>query len=167
MNIHVEKILAIALILIIAGCSEQKENKEPAHPYVGMPTYAVTGSVVKGPADSASLALYAIDDKGERVGAAIHTATTDSQGNWSLAAPSGVVPLLIVASGGSFVDESDTNPDATEKRKITLEAGDELYGILPAGSQTASVTFTTHVLYQQIKRYCRRYFCRGIFNKAR
>jgi len=143
-------ILLLIAMLLLAACSL---DENLANHSENIKTHKVSGSVVKGPVSNSSIKLYALNEKGEKTGSAIQQATTDANGNWNLTTTISSQALLIEASGGFFVDESDPEPDISKKRKITLNASEVLYGILPGNSSNAVVTFTTHALYLQLKNY--------------
>ena len=143
MNVLTPKLLTtlIACTALLSGCF----NVEPE-------TVNVSGKVTKGPMAGATVSLYNVDNAGAANGAAVASTTTDANGDWTVSVPAGSGLLLVQASGGSYVDESDPEPDTAKKRTIQLSAGDMLEGILPAGGSTTSVTAVTSALVAQARR---------------
>jgi len=104
------------------------------------------GGATKGPISAATIDVYALDSWGNKTGISLGSTTTDNSGGWVLPISATPDVLLIEASGGSFIDESDPEPDFTKKRIITLESDEVLQSLLAPGSSTASITSLTHAL---------------------
>jgi len=151
-------IMAFALILTACGgggggdSSDSVAAQLPSNstsnppPATGNDT-TVTGSVTKGPVSGSTLELFEIDTFGQSVGAAVATGTTTEDGNFSITVPANSGTLLVVASGGSFIDESDQEPDVALKRRVQLAAGESFLSLLPQGQTAVAVTpFTTALI---------------------
>ena len=150
----------MAFTLILAACgggggggsSDGVATPAPSNPTTNPPpvsgnTTTVTGSVTKGPVSGSVLELFEIDTFGQPVGAAVATGTTTVDGNFSISVPANSGTLLVVASGGSFIDESDQEPDAALKRRIQLAANESFLSLLPQGQTAVAVTpFTTALI---------------------
>jgi hypothetical protein len=107
----------------------------------------VTGSVTKGPVSGSTLELFEINTFGQSVGTAVATGTTTEDGNFSISVPANSGTLLVVASGGSFIDESDQEPDVALKRRVQLASGESFLSLLPQGQTAVAVTpFTTALI---------------------
>ncbi|MFT6642969.1 MAG: hypothetical protein ACJAX5_000593 [Patiriisocius sp.] len=151
-------IMAFALILTACGggggggnsdsvgaplASNPVSNPPPA---TGNDT-TVTGSVTKGPVSGSTLELFEINTFGLSVGTAVATGTTTEDGNFSISVPANSGTLLVVASGGSFIDESDQEPDVALKRRVQLASGESFLSLLPQGQTAVAVTpFTTALI---------------------
>ena len=109
------------------------------------------GAATKGPINDATISVYAVDSNGLETGAVL-TQTTSVDGLWSLTVINSDNDVLIVkSSGGTYIDESDPEPDINKKRKLTLETSEELYGILIPGETTAAINFLTHSLVKMFQ----------------
>ena len=73
-------------------------------------TTMISSAVTKGPVSGARLQLFDIDIFGQPSGAAVAEGTTTADGDFSISVPANASTLLVVASGGSFIDESDQEP---------------------------------------------------------
>jgi hypothetical protein len=116
----------------------------PTNP--GAATTTVTGAITKGPVSGATVQLFEIDQFGNPVGAAIATGVSGDDGSFQvdLTTIDASADLLLVASGGSYLDESDQETDVNLKRRIQLGANDTFLSLLPAGQAAVAVTpFTT------------------------
>ncbi len=148
--------LIIALLLVLQACQPEQDQAPSGLDSSGISTateqVTVNGVSSKGPIAGASIEIIQFNaSDGAETSTVLATTTTDSSGNWSVNIPaaSHTVPLLIKSSGGEFLDESDTNPDASLKRKITLASNEYLLGVLFPGHNTASVTMLTHAFIQK------------------
>ncbi|MEO1575730.1 MAG: hypothetical protein AAFU65_12325, partial [Pseudomonadota bacterium] len=115
-----------------------------APPAAGM---TVSGRSTKGPVAGAQVELFATDARGRAAGAAIATAVTDERGNWTATVPADHTGLLVISSGGTFVDEADPDPD--NPRSIALGPDEALVSFLPAGAPLASVTLLSNALVRK------------------
>lgn len=145
MNAFTPKLVTtiLACTALLSGCFDFQ--------VVEPDTVKVSGKVTKGPMVNAQVNLYAMDTTGIKTGSAVATATTDANGAWSVTVPAGSGMLLVEASGGSYVDESDPEPDNAKKRSIVLAAGEVLEGILAADGTSAAVTVVSHALVRQAR----------------
>ena len=107
-------------------------------------TTTVTGSVTKGPVANSNIELFRADQFGSPLGAAVASGTSSADGTFTIAVDASIQEdLLLVASGGSFVDESDTTEP---RRSITLSATDTFLSVLPQGVSSVAVTPVTTAL---------------------
>jgi hypothetical protein len=114
-------------------------------------TIVVTGAATKGPIRAATVSVYAINDFGFAQGAVLATAITDDTGNFSVNLPAGTGLVLVETRGGSFIDESDQEPDVTLKRQLSLSDTQGFVSILPAGATTVAITPFTQALVEKAR----------------
>ncbi len=111
---------------------------------------SITGIVAKGPIENALIQVFTVSPSGEANEAApIAQTVTDNLGQWIVQLPDGQGDLLIVANSGVFVDESDANPDLSQRRRIVLEPGDILSAVLPSGETQVAITPYSYALLQK------------------
>ena len=97
--------VATTAVLALAGCGGGGGGSGLSGGGTPPPVQGViTGTVVKGPVSSASVTAYAINNG--TMGARIASATTDSQGAFRLAMGAHAGPVMLQASGGSYIDEA-------------------------------------------------------------
>ncbi|MDX8414106.1 MAG: hypothetical protein R8J85_08480 [Mariprofundales bacterium] len=86
---------------------------------------AVSGNVSKGPINNANVDIYSVATDGYSLGTKLLGGiATDSYGDWSARLPVGASgPFIVVASGGSYVDEYTGN-------KVNLTSSDQMQGVL-------------------------------------
>ncbi|MEM9056714.1 MAG: Ig-like domain-containing protein, partial [Pseudomonadota bacterium] len=129
-----------------AGMAESRVTVTVTDPSVSAPPSNVGGRAVKGPLRAATVALYALDARGERIEPPLTEAMTDSDGRWSAVLPADHGNVLIVTDGGAYSDESDPSG-----RTIELGTGNGLAGVLPAGESEASVSVFTDAVYRKAR----------------
>ena len=112
---------------------------------------AVSGGASKGPLADATVNVYEVDDLGFAIGSPVATTTTDAGGNFSVSLPTGSSIYLIETKGGSYVDESDTNPDPLARRRITLSPGEGLMSVIREGQTSVALTPFTHALVERAR----------------
>ena len=101
----------------------------------------LSGIVAKGPLENSLVQLFGLDPSGNAVGTMpIAQTITDNQGAWSVDLPSDQGNLLVSATSGTFIDESDANPDLSQRRRIVLTPLDTMTAVLLAGESTIAVT---------------------------
>lgn len=91
----------------------------------------VSGAVTKGPVANAKVVAYAVADG--QIGAALGSATTDGNGNFTLPIGSYSGPLVLQASAGSFRDEATG-------ALMTMASGDVMTAALPSVASGATVS---------------------------
>jgi hypothetical protein len=92
--------------------------------------------VVKGPVSGATVTAFAI--AGGTMGAQVGGGTTDSLGNFSISIGDHAGPLMLQASGGTYVDEATGT-------SMAMQAGDVMASAIPSvasGATTAGVQIT-------------------------
>lgn len=100
----------------------------------------LSGSVYAGLTDGATVTIYAVDVQGNPIGDALGSASTDAQGHYTVTlsnVPSG--PLLLVASGGSYVSEADGSTQPGVGVKVLVPAA-------TAGATTAQLNPLTSAI---------------------
>lgn len=157
------KYLALAAVILgLQACQSETANNESVDTSaqteaVGAATsdmVVIRGVSSKGPISGATVEVIQFDaNDGSETTTILATATTDSNGNWSVTIPaaSHTEPLLVKSSGGSFLDESDSNPDPAQKRTIALAGNESLLGVLWPGNNTTAVTILTNALLEKAR----------------
>jgi hypothetical protein len=150
---------AVACVLVLTACgggggggsdAPASTPAAPTNPGVSAPpsgnSTTITGAVTKGPVAGASLSLFEMDSFGQTIGNAVATGTTTADGNFSITVPANSGNLIVIASGGSFIDESDQQPDPALKRRIQLASDETFLSVLPQGQTAVAVTPITTAL---------------------
>ena len=125
--------MAVVLLLAVAGCGGGGGGGGSSSP-AGEAT--ISGTVVKGPVAGASVTAYAIASG--KMGPSIGTATTDSQGNFSMSVGMYSGPTMIRVSGGHFMNEA-TGAD------MPMQSGDAMtamIGSVSPGSPATAIQVT-------------------------
>lgn len=105
-------------------------------PAASVQTGTATGTVIDGPISGAIVEVF--DFTGNVKGVKLGTGTSDSSGNYSITlSPRPTGPVLVQASGGSYVDDVTGGT-------VTLGSTDILTEVVPASS-IASGVLTAHV----------------------
>src|ERR1035437_6375421 len=96
----------------------------------------ISGAAVKGPVGHATITAHGIN--GGQMGAQIGTATTDVNGNFSMAIGNYAGPVLLQMSGGSYTDEATG-------ASMSMALGDVMTAVMPsvaAGASNSGVQVT-------------------------
>jgi len=96
----------------------------------------VSGTVVEGPVSGATVAAYAIT--GGTMGAQVGGGTTDATGNFTFSIGDHSGPMMLQASGGTYVDEATGTT-------MTMQPGDAMACAIPsvtAGAATTGIQIT-------------------------
>lgn len=117
-------IAAFAAALLQAGCGGGEGVGTGG-------TGFVSGAAVKGPAAGATVHAYAIVDG--QIGSALGSATTDANGNFTVAIGSYSGPVMLQASGGTYRDEATGT-------LMTMANGDVMTAALPAVAAGATAS---------------------------
>lgn len=125
--------LAAPLCLLLAACGSGSPSgaASPA---------GVTGVVMKGPVSGADVEFYEVDETGQ-AGAFLTSTVTDQGGDFTVPALPAGVPVLAIATGGEFFDESDP----AHQRVIDFTDG-SLEVLVPAGVSSFAITPYTSAL---------------------
>lgn len=94
----------------------------------------LSGTAAKGPVDGATVTVYALNTDGSR-GAEIATATTGTDGSYTVDLGEYDGAVAIVVTGGSYTDEATGET-------VTLGTGDELETLLAAVTSGENVAVT-------------------------
>ncbi|MFZ6688223.1 hypothetical protein ACO0K0_10785 [Undibacterium sp. SXout11W] len=140
-------IISVAIsAAILAACggggssaSNDTSNTSPATPTTST-TNVIAGTVFAAATSGATVKLFAADANGNPTGNALGTASTDANGNFSIALtsqPSG--PVVLVSSGGSYSSEAD----ATTQTGATFQV---LVANVPAGNSSAHLNPLTSAI---------------------
>ncbi len=126
-------ILMIPTLLFLAACGDDSSPSTPASPI------SVDGYVSKAAVEAASVNLWSFSSSGDQNLLVAGPYTTDALGHWSGEVPAGTSGyLMVVASGGSYVDESTGS---------TVTMSSDLYGILDmSGIKSGNTTPMTHAM---------------------
>lgn len=116
------------------------------------PAAGVTGKAAKGPLAEATIEAYAIDAGGLPTGEVLATTTTSADGSFSFAQRPAEGPLLLISSGGRYVDEGDPESDPQLRRQIQLAEGQGLRALLPAEQSALALTPFSQMVYQRAVR---------------
>lgn len=133
-------ILAVTLVIILAipifGCGEQGgttsgTSSAPSATTGGGGTATISGTAVKGPVNGGMVTAYGMNNgtRGQQLG----SATTDSQGNFSMQISGYSGPVMLSMSGGSYTDEATGS-------MMTMAANDVMTAVMPSISGTAPAT---------------------------
>jgi len=142
--------IVFVLIFISFSACTSKEADQNSTPEVGQVTFR--GVATKGPLSGSTISVYAMDSGGNKTGSAL-AQTTSVDGSWTISVSNPNNELLLVeADGGEYIDESDPETDITKKRKITLQSGEVLQGILVPGGSTAAINFFTYTLIENLRK---------------
>lgn len=148
----------LRLVGLVAGvCFLAACGKEDSTEAVAVPPRTVTGSVVKGPLQGATVQFFRVDSAGNAVGfpefplpTTPAEITTDPRGAFTVTGlPSGV-PILAITSGGEYFDESDPATDS-RRRKILLNSWEGFESVLPADATSFTITPYTHALLEKAR----------------
>jgi len=149
------KLVAVLLSCIfLTACGGGGGGGEEFVPPPGSPPPvgpSVTGIVTKGPINGATVRFFNINSRGVAIGDALASATTDSAGSFSVTLPAGTGTVLVESSGGSFIDESDQEPNIELKRQIQFFDGQGFASILPAGATIVAINPYTHALVERAR----------------
>lgn len=125
------KLLSAVLVLAIVACG----GGDPAEKD---DTKSISGVISKGLISGASINLYSFQADGTR-GAHVAGPVLSINGIWDVELPPNVNgPFMVVASGGSYVDEASGET-------VNLDSNDELMSILPAGEDSVAITPLSHL----------------------
>lgn len=142
---QLNKILLLLAIVFLGACA-----KNEAEPEASLVTFH--GAATKGPLNGSTISVYAMDSGGNKTGAAL-AQTTSVDGSWTINVSNPNNDLLLVeADGGEYIDESDPETDINAKRRITLQTGEILQGILIPGQSTAAINFFTYTLVKSLRK---------------
>ncbi|MFT7133475.1 MAG: hypothetical protein ACI81O_002191, partial [Cyclobacteriaceae bacterium] len=148
---------ALACAIVLVSCGGGGEGSAESIGFSAAPgappqtTVLITGAATKGPIRGASVALFAMNEFGFAQGAALATTTTDGTGNFSVSLPTGTGLVLVETRGGSFIDESDQEPNPALKRQLSLTAAQGFLSVLPAGATTVAITPFTQALLEKVR----------------
>jgi hypothetical protein len=124
---------ACSAALLIAACGGS--DSTPAA------STSVSGSVVKGPVDGATVRFYAVNAAGAK-GALLGTTTTGAGGSYNITLADYAGAVLVEATGGTYTDEATgTTKPLSETMSVMLTSGTE------GGSISGVVTPLTTIAY--------------------
>ncbi|MEO8655797.1 MAG: hypothetical protein ABI409_16840 [Ramlibacter sp.] len=98
---------------------------------VGSGGTGISGSVIKGPAANATVIAYAVS--AGQPGAQVGSATTDANGNFTMAVASYTGSVMLQASAGTYRDEATG-------ALMTMAAGNVMTAVLPSVATGATIS---------------------------
>ena len=146
-------------ILALAACGGGGGGEQSAgstQPVLTAPddTPAVVGVAAKGLLVGATVEVFEFNPATgfEEESTPLTTATTDANGQFTLENRPSQADLLLLTRGGTYIDESDPEPDITLKRQITLTQNQGFEAILPAGQNTVAITPFSQMVLERARR---------------
>ncbi|MEM9057932.1 MAG: hypothetical protein AAGD86_10665, partial [Pseudomonadota bacterium] len=141
--------LTLLAAAALAGCGGGSGSESATGSMAVTVDRTVTGVVSKGPISGATVSLYDIDADGFKTSdVPIAQTVTDAAGNWSVSvADPG--DLLVVATGGRYVDEADAQPDPANRRTVELAADAGFEAYLPASASVTPLNAFTAALLRR------------------
>ena len=124
-------LLATVTLSFLAGCGGGGDGGTSVSVQA-----VISGTATAGPVSTATVAAYGIS--GGQMGAQLAAATTDANGNFTVAIGSYAGPVTLQVSGGSYTDEATGTA-------MTMAPGDVMTVAIPsvaAGSTTSGVQVT-------------------------
>ena len=152
----VKRLFLLMSLLALSACGGGSSSiDEPVlQPAPAPPTTVViNGGITKGVLVGATINAYPLAVNGSiDYNTLVASAVTDSNGLFNLTLPTSRSYLHLESSGGTFVDETDQNPDPAQRRKITFGSREGLKGVLPPSVNTIAMTIITQSLYEKTLR---------------
>ncbi len=128
MNLRV--VLALTLLIVstalLFGCGGGSSGTTPAAN--GGTTGMISGTAVKGPISSGTVTAYEIN--GGTMGPQLASATTDTQGNFTMNIGSYTGPVMLQLGGGTYIDEATGTA-------MTMAPGDVMTAVISSATGTA------------------------------
>lgn len=132
-------VCAVPLLLIACGGSSKSGGGSSSPSPQPPATAPVSGMVSKGPVAGAQINIYRQNNDGSRGSQVAGPIVTAEDGHWNAQIPETIPrPLLVVSSGGRYVDEATG---------AEVDAG-TLNSFLPEDAETVAVTPLTDLLVQ-------------------
>lgn len=124
--------VATTIVLALAGCGGGGGGSGLSGGGTPPPVEGViTGTVVKGPVNTATITAYDISNGS--VGSQVATGTTDAQGAFRLTVGSHTGPFMLQASGGTYTDEASGS-------SMPMLSGDVMSAMLTSMTAGATVS---------------------------
>jgi hypothetical protein len=130
MKVRIAPLAALVIssaFLFACGGSSGGSSTTPPPPTVG----TVSGTVLYGPVSGATVTAYAITNG--TMGAQVGGGTTDSTGNFHVSIGDYAGPMMLQASGGTYVDLATGTT-------MTMQAGDVMAAAIPSVTAGGAVT---------------------------
>ncbi len=140
------KLSLLALTVVLFGCSDgSSTSTSPASPPAT--TSSISGAVVKGPVTGATVNVYQMDASGQAVGDPVAgPIQTAADGSWTADIPQNISrPLLVIATGGSYVDEATGTQVDVSNRTLS--------SFLTEGANTSSVSPLSEAVVRGARQY--------------
>ena len=138
------KLALLALTVVLYGCSDSSSTSPGSPPAT---TSSISGAVTKGPVSGATVNVYRMDSSGQAVGDPVAgPIQTASDGSWNVDVPLEVErPLLVLATGGSYVDEATGTQVDVSNRTLS--------SFLTEGTDTSSVSPLSEAVVRSARQY--------------
>jgi hypothetical protein len=136
--------LLAAAMLVLMSCGSD-DPASPDNPIQDDTT--VTGVVVKGPVDGATVSIWTIGGDGGPADLVVDGVTTGADGAWSAVIPGAQSGdrFLVMAEGGTYEDEGTQAP-------VDVPAGADMIGLVDrARPSSVAVTPFTHMMWLQTR----------------
>ena len=138
------KLALLALTVVLYGCSDSSSTSPGSPPAT---TSSISGAVTKGPVSGATVNVYRMDSSGQAVGDPVAgPIQTASDGSWNVDVPLEVErPLLVLATGGSYVDEATGIQVDVSNRTLS--------SFLTEGTDTSAVSPLSEAVVRSARKY--------------
>jgi hypothetical protein len=154
LNSLARRACAFMAVVSVASCggggsTPPTSQPTPAAPVITAPTtstHLVTGAATKGPIRGATISFFVMDDFGVATGTALAIVTSDDSGGFSVDLAGVTIPVLVQSRGGSFIDESDQEPDPALRRQLILADTEGFESVIPAGASQVAITPFTQAI---------------------
>ena len=141
--------LLLSMLGMLSACSGGSSPPEIVSPTENK---TISGSATKGSLIRAQVDFFEIDSQGTPISSIpIVTTTTDDFGHFTVTVPSNTGALLVKTFGGTYIDESDQNPDINLKRRVTFSSSQGLETVMPVNQSTVAITIASQALYEKAK----------------
>ena len=139
--------LMLCVLLYGCGGGSDKSPSSSSDPIVMDSNTTLTGRAAKSGLDTATIEAWRLNEMGEVDESEPFASTvTDEFGGFSIEIENFNAPILIRSSGGRYIDESDTEPEITLKRAISLEPGQGLSAVVLPGQMQTALTVVTSAI---------------------
>ncbi|WP_052141148.1 PKD domain-containing protein [Pseudoalteromonas piratica] len=150
---YLKSFFCTALVCLLAACGDNSSEDAVQVTEQNISKQLISGKASKGALNNAVIEAWAINKQGGITGTApVATTTTDDRGNFTFNLVPQNEPLLLKSYGGSYIDESDPEPNINLKRSIQLTEQQGLTSILLPGETTSAMTIMTSSLTLKAQR---------------
>ena len=153
-------VAAVGVLAAVVGvrCGGGPPPIGPLRPIADGGNPNVTGYVVKGPVAGATVTAYKLGADMER-GAELASGTTAVDGSFGLTLPAYSGDVLLVATGGSYVEEALAPPSGSTAGSTPLNVNVDFLGVLSGYTAgvpaVANITPISHLAYHLARYHVR------------